>query len=85
MKIRLDNDGVRCACWPCHRCLPCTRQGNLRTHLIVHKWRDDPDTHGRIHGRDELTWQQQIDERDRAWNARDLYSIYCDREVCAQT
>lgn len=27
-----------------------------------------------------MTWEQQINQRDRAWTARDAYSIYVDRD-----
>lgn len=77
MKITLDNDGVTCACWPGHRCRTCRCRKQLTTRLIIHKWRDDvpPEHHSRSH----LTHQQQVDQRDRAWTARDAYDIFRDR------
>lgn len=83
MKITLDNDGTTCACYPGHRCQPCKMRGRLHVLLIINKWMDDPTRAGRT--RDETTWQQQIDARDRAWTARDLYSVYIDRERIPRT
>lgn len=74
MKITLDNDGITCACYPGHRCRACKHRSRLNLLLIIHKWMDDPTRAGRT--RDEMTWAQQIDARDRAWTARDLNSVY---------
>lgn len=75
MKITLDNDGVTCACYPGHRCDPCRMRSRLHVLLIINKWLDEPTMR-----RDKMTWQQQIDARDRAWTARDINSVYVDRE-----
>lgn len=78
-------DGAACACFSGHRCCPCKRRGTLRVRLITTAWRDDPTKLGTKHARVDLTHEQQIDKRDRAWTARDLYSIYVDRERYAHT
>lgn len=73
-------DGTTCACFSGHRCRSCKLRGRLRVLLITSAWRDDPDKLGTQHARSEMTHQQQIDQRDRAWTARDAYSVYVDRD-----
>lgn len=83
MKITLGNDGITCACYPGHTCRTCRCHKDLTIRLVIHKWRDDvpPDHHSRA----DLTHEQQVDRRDRAWTARDAYSIFRDRDKYTHT
>ena len=84
MRITLDNDGITCACYPGHTCRRCRCRKDLTIRLVINAWRDDvPADH---HSRADLTHQQQVDRRDRAWTSRDAYCIFRDtREKYATT
>lgn len=74
------NDDSMCACYSGHTCRRCRFRKRLRTRLVTCAWRDDPHAAASQRARAEMTWEQQIDQRDRAWTARDIYSVYVDRD-----
>lgn len=73
------NDDSMCACYSGNRCRRCRFRKRLTRRLVTCAWRDDPHAAASEHARAEMTWEQQIDQRDRAWTARDAYSVYVDR------